>query len=82
MLWVYDIVYSYNARISFSRQNLTSEDVRFWRLKPIPALQGLGAVHEFNSSIFSASLSSEIAGSSPALAFKFQRNKRIFSAHS
>ena len=29
---------SYNAGIYFSRQNLTSTDVRFWRLKSIPAL--------------------------------------------
>ena len=29
----------YSAGIDFSRQNLTSVDVRFWRLKSIPALQ-------------------------------------------
>ena len=29
---------SYRAGIDFNRQNLTSIDVRFWRLKPIPAL--------------------------------------------
>ena len=29
---------AYNAGIDFSRQNLTSVDVRFWRLKSIPAL--------------------------------------------
>ena len=29
---------SYSAGIDFSRQNLTSGDVRFWRLKSIPAL--------------------------------------------
>ena len=28
----------YSAGIDFSRQNLTSTDVRFWRLKSIPAL--------------------------------------------
>ena len=28
----------YSAGIDFSRQNLTSADVRFWRLKSIPAL--------------------------------------------
>ena len=28
----------YSAGIDFSRQNLTSVDVRFWRLKSIPAL--------------------------------------------
>ena len=27
--------------IDFRRQNLTSTDVRFWRLMSIPALQGL-----------------------------------------
>ena len=46
MLWVYDnynYFYSYSAGIDFSRQNLTSTDVRFWRLKLIPALQGLSA---------------------------------------
>ena len=29
----------YSAVIDFSRQNLTSVDVRVWRLKSIPALQ-------------------------------------------
>ena len=41
MLWVcghYKYFYSYNAGIDFSRQNLTSTDVRFWRLKSISAL--------------------------------------------
>ena len=36
MLWVYGhytYFYSYSAVIDFSRQNLTSTDVRFWRLK-------------------------------------------------
>ena len=28
----------YSAGIDFSRQNLTSVDVSFWRLKSIPAL--------------------------------------------
>ena len=28
----------YSAGIDFGRQNLTSVDVRFWRLKSIPAL--------------------------------------------
>ena len=39
VLWVYDhqkYLYSYSAGIDFSRQNLTSVDVRFWRLKSIP----------------------------------------------
>ena len=31
-------VNSYSAGIDFSRQNLTSVDVRFWHLKSIPAL--------------------------------------------
>ena len=31
-------IYSYSAGIDFSRQNLTSVDVRFCRLKSIPAL--------------------------------------------
>ena len=30
---------SYSAGIDFSRQNLTSVDVRFWRLNSIPALE-------------------------------------------
>ena len=32
------ILYSYCAGVDFSRQNRTSVDVRFWRLKSIPAL--------------------------------------------
>ena len=36
---VYDYyTYSYSAGIDISRQILTSTDVRFWRLKSIPAL--------------------------------------------
>ena len=41
MLWIndhYKFVYFYSAGVDFSRQNLTSTDVRFWRLKSIPAL--------------------------------------------
>ena len=41
MLWVYghyNYVYSFSAGVDFRRQNLTSADVRFWRLKSIPAL--------------------------------------------
>ena len=41
MIWVYDhykYLYYYSAGIDFGRQNLTSGDVRFWRLKSIPAL--------------------------------------------
>ena len=46
MLWVYGhykYFNSYSARIDFSyrRQNLTSTDVRFWRMMYIPALQEL-----------------------------------------
>ena len=44
MLWVYGhykYARSYSAGIDFRRQNLTSTDVRFWRLKSIAALQGL-----------------------------------------
>ena len=39
--WVYDhnkYFNSYSAGIDFSRQNLTSREVRFWRLKSKPAL--------------------------------------------
>ena len=41
MLWVYvhyKYFHSYSAGIDFRRQNLTSQDVRFWYLKSIPAL--------------------------------------------
>ena len=41
MLWVYDhynYFKSYSAENDFRRQNLTSTDVRFWRLKSVPAL--------------------------------------------
>ena len=44
MLWVYghyEYVYLHSAGIDIRRQNLTSVDVRFWRLKSIPALYGL-----------------------------------------
>ena len=33
---------SFSAGIDFRRQNLTSADVRFWRLNSFPALKGLG----------------------------------------
>ena len=52
MLWVYHhykYAYSYSAGIDFRRQNLTSTDVRFWRLMPIPALYGLN-LHRMNVS--------------------------------
>ena len=35
------IFYSFSAGIDFGRQNLTSIDVRFWRLKSVPAPKGL-----------------------------------------
>ena len=41
MLWVhghYKLLNSFSVGIYFRRQNLTSTDVRFWRLKSIPAL--------------------------------------------
>ena len=43
MLWVYGrykYVDSDSAGIDFSRQNLTSVDVRLWRLKSIPHCKG------------------------------------------
>ena len=46
MLWVYrqyKYFYFYCVRIDFSRQHLTSTDVRFWRLKSIPALYAKNA---------------------------------------
>ena len=42
MLWGYghqNIFYSYSAGIDFSHQNLTSTDVRIWRLKSILAVK-------------------------------------------
>ena len=44
MLWFcghYTFFNSFSAGIDFRRQNLTSTDVRFWRLKTVPALKGL-----------------------------------------
>ena len=40
-LITYKYFHTYSAGIDFRRQNLTSTDVRFWRLKSIPALWGL-----------------------------------------
>ena len=40
-----NMFYSYSAGIDSSRQNLTSTDVRFWRLELIPALWGLNTNH-------------------------------------
>ena len=51
MLWFYD---HYKYFISFSagtvliRQNLTSTDVRFWRINTVPALQGLIKLRKYN----------------------------------
>ena len=45
MLWVhghYKYIYSYSAGIDFRRENLTSTDIRFSRLKLIPAPYGTG----------------------------------------
>ena len=42
--------YSYSAGIDFRRHNLTSTDVRFWRLKSIPALWGLREMGKTNKS--------------------------------
>ena len=44
MLWVYDhwkYFDFFSAGIVFIRQNLTSIDVRFWRIKTVPVLKGL-----------------------------------------
>ena len=44
MLWVYGHYNYFNSvstGIDFIRQNPTSVDVRFWRMKTIPALKGL-----------------------------------------
>ena len=44
MLWVsghYNLFNSFWAGTVFIRQNLTSIDVRFWRMKTVPALKGL-----------------------------------------
>ena len=44
MLWVYGhhkYVYPFSAGVYFIRQNLTSTDVRFWRIKSVPVLKGL-----------------------------------------
>ena len=44
MLWVYGhykYFNSFRAGIDFKRQDLTFADVRFWRIKTVPALRGL-----------------------------------------
>ena len=49
MLWIfghYKYFYSHSVGIHFRRQNLISTDVRFWRIKTVPALQGLKWLRE------------------------------------
>ena len=44
MIWIYghqNLLYSFSAEGIYGRQNLTSIDVGFWRLKTVPALKGL-----------------------------------------
>ena len=44
MLWVYGhykCFNSFSAETDYRSQNLTSTYVRFWRIKPVPALEGL-----------------------------------------
>ena len=36
-----EIVYFFSAGIDYRRQNLSSVDVRYWRLQTIPTLYGL-----------------------------------------
>ena len=48
MLWVYNhykYVNYFSTEIVFMRQNLTSTDVRFWRMKTIPVLTCLTVLH-------------------------------------
>ena len=45
-LWIF---HTYSAGIDFGRQNLTSTDVRFWRLKTVPALQWLHTDFIYNN---------------------------------
>ena len=42
-IWILNIFYSFSVGIDFRRQNLTPIDVRFWRLKTVPAPKGLMA---------------------------------------
>ena len=41
MVMIISMINHFNARSDFRRQYLTSVDVRFWRLKSIPALEEL-----------------------------------------
>ena len=36
---IYNYIYPYSAGINFRRQNVTSVDVRFWRLKQLKELK-------------------------------------------
>ena len=45
---VYKSFNSFSAGIVFIHQNLTSTDVKFWRIKTIPALKGLIAGNDSN----------------------------------
>ena len=52
MLWVYGhykYFNSFSAGTIFIRQNLTSTDVWFWRIKTIPALTGLNLDNKLSS---------------------------------
>ena len=56
MLWVYchyKYFYSYSAGIDFIRLNLTSVDVRFWRVKSVPDLQQYLLVYTVTKSLTS-----------------------------
>ena len=51
MLWVYGhykYFNSFSAGIVFIRQNLTSVDVIFWRIKMVPALKGFMSLQQLN----------------------------------
>ena len=45
------VIKPYSAEIDFRRQNLTSIDVRFWRLKSTPALQEYTIYNGHNTGI-------------------------------
>ena len=62
MVWVYGLynyVNSFSAEDVFMRQNLTSRDVRFWRMKTAPALKGLNQHLYINVSCFLVAYSLE-----------------------
>ena len=67
MLWVYGhykYFNSFSAGTVFIRQNLTSVDVRFWRIKTVPALKGLtrhslvlsGVIHHLCATVYNLTL--------------------------